>query len=90
MPASALPVVASRLQGLVEAVIDSKTGLLFEPGNTAMLADFLERLLDNPQLAKEMGRQGRIRCEAEFSLEIQKRRFLEVIKKRLLLKGIGA
>jgi len=90
MPASGLPIVASRLQGLVEAVIDGKTGFLFEPGNSAMLADCLEKLLDNPQLARDMGQQGRKRCETEFSLEIQKERFMKVVKKRLLQKGIKA
>jgi len=90
MPASGLPLVASRLQGLVEAVIDGETGFLFEPGNSTMLADCLEKLLDNPQIAWEMGQQGRNRCETEYSLEIQKNRFMKVIKKRLLQKGINA
>lgn len=90
MPASGLPIVASRLQGLVEAVIDNETGLLFEPGNSIILADLLEKLLDNPQLAEEMGRKGRSRCERELNLEIQERRFMGAINKRLLLKGIKA
>jgi len=33
MAAAGLPVVASRLQGLPEAVLDKETGLLFEPCN---------------------------------------------------------
>jgi glycosyltransferase involved in cell wall biosynthesis len=75
---------------LVEAVVDGKTGFLFEPGDSTMLADLLEKLLENPQLAKELGQQGRKRCETEFSLEIQRQRFLKVLKKRLLQKGIKA
>jgi glycosyltransferase involved in cell wall biosynthesis len=90
MPASGLPIVASRLQGLVEAVVDGKTGFLFEPGDSTMLADLLEKLLENPQLAKELGQQGRSRCETEFNLEIQRQRFLKIVKNRLLQKGIKA
>jgi glycosyltransferase involved in cell wall biosynthesis len=90
MAASGLPVIASRLQGLEEAVVDGKTGLLFEPENSSMLADYLERLLENPLLANEMGRQGRIRCEIDLSSKNQFRRIMEVIRKRLLLKGIRA
>jgi glycosyltransferase involved in cell wall biosynthesis len=83
MAASGLPVIASRLQGLAEAIIDKKTGLLFEPGNFVQLADYIEFLLDNPSLAKEYGRQGRLRCETELSLDCQKQRFIEVLLKRM-------
>jgi glycosyltransferase involved in cell wall biosynthesis len=83
MAACGLPVVASRLQGLPESVLDGKTGLLFEPGNSAQLADCLERLLDQPELAKEYGHNGRIRCENELSKANQIRRMCEVCRKWL-------
>lgn len=85
MAALGLPVIASRLQGLCEAVIDGETGLLFEPGDATALADLLERILDNPTLAETLGRNGRLRCERELNLEVQKARFLDVIQKRLSL-----
>lgn len=85
MAAMGLPVIASRLQGLCEAVIDGETGLLFEPGNATALADLLERILDSPTLAETLGRNGRLRCERELNLEVQKARFLSVIQERLSL-----
>jgi glycosyltransferase involved in cell wall biosynthesis len=85
MAASGLPVIASRLQGLAEAVLDGATGLLYEPGNALALADCLEELLDRPERATELGRCGRERCEKELSLELHRQRFREVLLKRLRL-----
>ena len=83
MAASGLPVVASRLDGLPEAVLDKQTGLLFEPGNAAALANALEVLVDNPEIAARYGRQGRKRCEAELNLEVQRTRLLAVLRRYL-------
>ena len=83
MAASGLPVVASRLQGLPESVLDGETGLLFEPGNGTQLADCLEKLLDQPALAKQYGRNGRLRCETELSRTNQIKRMSEVCRKWL-------
>ena len=84
MAAAGLPVVASRLQGLPEAVLDRRTGLLFEPGNAQALADCLETLLDRPELAAEYGQRGRERCERELNLDVQRERFLAAIRRRLV------
>ena len=81
MAASGLPVVASRLGGLPEAVIDHETGLLFEPGHAGQLADCLEMLLDHPDQAANYGQCGRVRCETQLSLEAQRRRFKTAILK---------
>lgn len=83
MAATALPVVASRLQGLAEAVKDGETGLLFEPGNARALADCLETLLDDEARARTYGRQGRRRCERELSRTMQARRLMAALTRRL-------
>lgn len=83
MAACGLPIIASRLHGLPEAVLDQKTGLLCEAGNLKMLADCIEKLLDNSSLAAEYGRRGRLRCEREFNLKVQEERFLTVLRKRI-------
>jgi glycosyltransferase involved in cell wall biosynthesis len=83
MAATGLPIVASRLQGLPEAVLNGQTGLLFEPGNAQALADCLETLLDRPEVAAEYGRRGRERCERELNRDVQRERFLAVVRRRL-------
>jgi glycosyltransferase involved in cell wall biosynthesis len=61
--AAAKPVVASRVGGLNEIVVDGETGLLVPPEDPAALASAIERLLDNPGMAREMGLRGRRRVE---------------------------
>jgi len=61
--AAAKPVVASRVGGLREIVVDGETGILVPPDDPYALAAAIERLLDNPELAAEMGRRGRQRVE---------------------------
>jgi glycosyltransferase involved in cell wall biosynthesis len=83
MAASGLPVIASRLHGLPEAVLDRKTGLLFEPGNPQALATCIEELLDHPEKAMEYGRRGRERCETELTIQKQREHLRTVFLKRL-------
>ncbi len=61
------PVVASAVGGIPEVVADGRTGLLVPPSEPAALARAVNRLLDDPALAAEMGRAGRRRASAEFS-----------------------
>ncbi len=55
----ALPVVATWVGGIGEVVLDEVTGLLVPPNDPHMLADALERLLDDPVRRAEMGANGR-------------------------------
>ena len=81
MAATGLPIIASRLQGLEEAVVHEQTGLLFEPGNAKALADSIERLADQPELARQFGRNGRTRCEKELSTTVQRQRFVAALRR---------
>ena len=54
----ALPVVATEVGGIPELVDDGRTGLLVPSEDPASLADALRRILDDPERAKEMGREG--------------------------------
>lgn len=62
-----LPVVASRVGGLPEMVVDGKTGFLAEPDSPTALAEALLRVLDDRDLARAMGLAGRKRVEQMFS-----------------------
>jgi glycosyltransferase involved in cell wall biosynthesis len=81
MAATGLPIIASRLQGLEEAVVHEQTGLLFEPGNAKALADSIERLANAPEQAKQFGRNGRTRCERELSTNVQQQRFVAALRR---------
>jgi starch synthase len=60
-------VVASAVGGIVEVVEDGKTGILVPPSRPDALAEALDEVLANPERAREMGRAGRRRVEAQFS-----------------------
>lgn len=57
--ASATPVVASRIGGLAEVVVDGETGYLVEPGDEAELGARLAELLADPRRARRMGDNAR-------------------------------
>src|SRR5260370_1027512 len=53
------PVIASRIGGMVDLVIDGETGLLVEPGDSKALQIAIECLLSNPELRSRMGLAAR-------------------------------
>ena len=64
-----LPVVASDVGGVREAVEEGVTGLLAPAGDAAALAAALRRLLQDPGLRRSMGLQARARYQERFRLE---------------------
>jgi starch synthase len=60
-------VVASRVGGIPEVVVDGETGFLVEPGNPGELAARVNELVADPGLAVRFGRAGRARAVREFS-----------------------
>ena len=62
----ARPVVAARVGGLPEVVVDGETGLLIDPEDSAALAQAIAFLLDHPDRATQMGQAARQRAELFF------------------------
>lgn len=67
--AAGRPVVATRVGGLTESVLDGVTGVLVPPRDGAALAAAIAKLVRAPSVAATMGRQGRERARQNFSLE---------------------
>ncbi|HET7634034.1 MAG TPA: glycosyltransferase family 4 protein [Burkholderiales bacterium] len=67
--ASGLPVIGSRLGALAEIIDDGHTGLLFETGSAAALAEKMRWALANPQLVSRMGENARAEYDARFTPE---------------------
>ena len=57
--ASGTPVIASRIGGIPEVVIDGETGYLVAPGNVDELRASISELVGNRRLARRMGAAGR-------------------------------
>jgi glycogen(starch) synthase len=64
----ARPVVATRVGGLAEIVVDGKTGYLVERGDDATMAAAVARLLEDSDRAKQFGRDARVRATERFGL----------------------
>lgn len=56
--AQKIPVVATAVDGVPEAIIDGETGLLYPPQNSDKLFRALEKLFDDPIYAKKIGDSG--------------------------------
>jgi glycosyltransferase involved in cell wall biosynthesis len=67
--ACGLPVIASRLGAMAELVEEGVTGLLFNAGDAGDLAAKLAWAQANPERMAAMGRNARIKYEAEFTAE---------------------
>jgi glycosyltransferase involved in cell wall biosynthesis len=63
------PVVATKVGGIPEIVIDGVTGFLVPPRSPADLAQSIIQILRDPQLAEAMGQAGRRRVEKYFSVD---------------------
>jgi glycosyltransferase involved in cell wall biosynthesis len=65
--ASGLPVLASRIYGICDAVEDGVTGILHTPASAEEIANGMLRLARDPELRRRLGTSGRCRVVEKFS-----------------------
>jgi glycosyltransferase involved in cell wall biosynthesis len=75
------PVIASRMGGLMDIISDGETGFLIPPGDSASLAEAIQRLLDDKSLRERMG-QGAMHRSQEFRASVVVPR-IEAVYQRL-------
>ncbi len=71
--AMGVPTVATRVVGLVDAVVDGETGLLVPPKDIDALRSALTKMLTAPQIRHHMGRAARERAVRDFDCRIVNR-----------------
>ena len=81
--ATGLPVVAARVGGNPELVLDGVTGALFEPGG---LAEAIRRYVADPELRARHGAAGRVRAVEKFGLDAMVQGYLDLYDEVL---GLG-
>ena len=79
------PVICSRIGGLPEIVDDGVTGLLFEPGNAADLAEKIQHLWEHPEVCGKMGEAGRKKAIREYSPQRYYQRMMDVFERAIKL-----
>lgn len=73
-------VIARDVGGVSEFVRDRENGILVRNSNPENMADAISRLLDNPQLAAELGMRGRETVESSYTCEILADKYLQVFE----------
>jgi glycosyltransferase involved in cell wall biosynthesis len=86
--AAGLPVVATRVGGIPEVVVEEETGLLVEPRNPPGLAEAIIHLLTNAHTRRQMSSKGRQRVEAYFTAQRTAANLTALYYRLLQAKGV--
>jgi glycosyltransferase involved in cell wall biosynthesis len=78
-----VPIVSTNVGGPVEIVEQGREGFLVAPREPAAWAEAIRRITDNPDQAAEMGRAGRLKAQAQFSLDHHVAAMLDVYRHAL-------
>ena len=78
--AMSVPVVASRIAGVPEIVIEAETGFMVEPGDAQDLAAGIEKLAADADTRRRMGRNGRELVARSHDKHAQFDAFLEFFR----------
>lgn len=72
------PIVATKVGGIPELVIEGKSGFVVERGNVCAMAEKILHLAERPELREQLGRAGRQIAEAQFDLRRNVRQLIEL------------
>ncbi|TDI30563.1 MAG: glycosyltransferase [Acidobacteria bacterium] len=75
-----LPVVATKVGGLVDLIEEGATGYLCPAGDRDKLASACTLLLQDPARAREMGRQASTQCKERFGVEKMVQTYLDLYR----------
>lgn len=75
------PVIASRLAGIPEQVIQNETGFLVDPGDVAQLAQAIAEISSAPLLRMRLGREAANRFKAQFTAGVAVKKYFMMYEK---------
>jgi glycosyltransferase involved in cell wall biosynthesis len=76
-----LPILATDIPGNRELIVNQETGILFETKNAVDLVSKIEKMLQKPDLLKQLGKNARLKCEIEHAAKSQFLKYAELISK---------
>jgi glycosyltransferase involved in cell wall biosynthesis len=85
-----LPILASEISGIPEAIVTEEQGLLVAPGEVSALAEGLGRLLRDPGLRERLGRAARDRAMREFSIDAMTEAYEALYRSALTERTAGS
>ncbi len=84
--AMSLPCVATDVGGIPEVVVDNVTGIIVPSMSVEPMADAILKIINDPDLARALGSQGRERVEKDFTVQqmapAHQRVYEELLKKK--------
>jgi glycosyltransferase involved in cell wall biosynthesis len=76
--AAGIPVVATRVDGIPEAIIDGESGYLVPSEDYAALAERITAMLESDALRRGMADRAKQRVAAEFSFPVQAQKYAQL------------
>ncbi len=77
-----LPVVATRISGIPELVVDGRSGIVVPPGDVAALVSAITRLANDASLRQQLGVAASVEVRRKHDLPTNVRRLRELIVSR--------
>ncbi len=81
--AAGLPVISTNHAGIPDVIIHNKTGLLCEEHDYNKMAEHMIWIIENPEKAIEMGKEGKINIKNNFSMEKHIQKLNEIVEKAI-------
>jgi glycosyltransferase involved in cell wall biosynthesis len=72
--------VSTNIGGIPEMVIENQTGFLVQPGDTAGMADAIQKVINDRSLAARLGHSGFERARTLFAIEKNVRELCALIR----------
>lgn len=76
------PVIASKIGGLPELILNGKTGFLVKPNDSVEIKDKIFKILSNKKLALNMGKNAKKICFKKYGPKIHYKKLMEIYAKR--------
>lgn len=81
--AAGVPVVATKVGGVIDIIEDGKNGLLVPPADAKSMADAVMRIFKDPQFARELAENAYIKVKEKYNLELMVKNTLDVYREVL-------
>ena len=86
--ARGVPVIATGIEGITDAVIDGENGYCIDEGNAAGMIEIIRSLIEDPQRLSEFGQRAKDFTERVFSSSVVHAKYADIFEK-LLDNGRG-
>ncbi|MEX0616721.1 MAG: glycosyltransferase family 4 protein [Candidatus Woykebacteria bacterium] len=76
--ACGIPVIGTDIGGIPETIVNGQDGIIVPPANSEALASAIRSIVNDPELARRMGKSGYYKVRKEFNWESRIRKTKEI------------